>query len=211
MGEKCAEPGGTLPSGANPGRPSARSAERKVPANADAGGPLRSPAEARPRGFEPLTFGSVDRRGRARFGSTKPNSGSHVAKKSPEIQNRGHYPPRRAVGWPCGGGRLLVRRAGIRSASRQAPTPRPEQARGGRGLGRSHPGESSRGCVAPASPVRAEAGPARHPASGESGTGPAGGVGPAFVLPRVRLAVGTGVAPICPASASVSPRSPPGS
>jgi hypothetical protein len=44
---------------------------------------------------------------------------------------------------------------------------RPEQARGGRALGRSHPGESSRGCVAAASPVRAEAGPARHPASGD--------------------------------------------
>ena len=118
-----------------------------------------------------MTFGSVDRRGRARFGSTKPNSGSQVAKKSPEIQNRGHYPPRRAAGWPCGVGRLLVRRAGIRSASRQAPTPRPEQARGGRALGRSHPGESSRGCVAAASPVRAEAGPGGFPYHPERGDG----------------------------------------
>jgi hypothetical protein len=57
----------------------------------------RAFSRARPTGFEPVTFGSVDRRGRARFGSTKPNSGSQVAKKSPEIQNRGHYPPRRAV------------------------------------------------------------------------------------------------------------------
>jgi hypothetical protein len=30
----------------------------------------------------------------------------------------------------------------------------------------------------------------------------------AVLTPRVRLAVGTGVAPICPTSASVGPRSP---
>ncbi len=35
--------------------------------------------EARPRGFEPLTFGSVDRRPRAEFGSTEPNMRSQVA------------------------------------------------------------------------------------------------------------------------------------
>ena len=45
-------------------------------------------AEARPRGFEPLTFGSVDRRGSARFGSSKPYSGTRCAKKAPENQNR---------------------------------------------------------------------------------------------------------------------------
>jgi len=75
---------------------------------------------ARPRGFEPLTFGSVDRRGSARFGSSKPNAGSQVAKKSPESQDRGHYPPRRAAGWPCGRGCLLVTASGTRSVL--APT-----------------------------------------------------------------------------------------
>ena len=42
----------------------------------------------RPRGFEPLTFGSVDRRLRREFGSSKPNSRGRVARKSPEIKNR---------------------------------------------------------------------------------------------------------------------------
>jgi hypothetical protein len=43
---------------------------------------------ARPRGFEPLTFGSVGQLGRARFGSGKPNSGPQRRPKSPTRQNR---------------------------------------------------------------------------------------------------------------------------
>jgi hypothetical protein len=39
---------------------------------------------ARPSGFEPETFGSVDRGDHARFGSSKPNPEHRVAKKSPE-------------------------------------------------------------------------------------------------------------------------------
>jgi len=53
---------------------------------------------ARPRGFEPLTFGSVDRRGTAKCGSTKPNSGCGGARKAPENRNRGRIrraPPTR--------------------------------------------------------------------------------------------------------------------
>jgi hypothetical protein len=44
--------------------------------------------EARPRGFEPLTFGSVDRGDSARFGSSKPFRSLRCARKAPENQNR---------------------------------------------------------------------------------------------------------------------------
>jgi steroid delta-isomerase-like uncharacterized protein len=47
--------------------------------------------DSRPRGFEPLTFGSVDRRGSAIFGSGKPNPGPSVAKKAPKNQDRGLF------------------------------------------------------------------------------------------------------------------------
>jgi hypothetical protein len=53
--------------------------------------PPPSPARpARPRGFEPLTFGSVDRRLRRENGSSKPNPGSKCARNAPEIG--GGYP-----------------------------------------------------------------------------------------------------------------------
>jgi hypothetical protein len=52
---------------------------------------------ARPRGFEPLTFGSVDRRPRLRFGSRERKHWLHVAKRSPEI----HRATFRAAGCTC--------------------------------------------------------------------------------------------------------------
>jgi prevent-host-death family protein len=116
-----------------------------------------------------VTFGSVDRRDRATFGSSKPNAGSQVAQKSPEIQNRGHIHrveqlAGRAAGDACSYGERAYDPPHVRHLllvlSRRVADER---------SGRSHPGESSRGCVAAASPVRAEAGPgpARHPDSGE--------------------------------------------
>src|SRR5215207_8628529 len=44
---------------------------------------------ARPRGFEPLTFGSVDRGVRDKFGSNKPNLALKGAKNAPESRDRG--------------------------------------------------------------------------------------------------------------------------
>lgn len=43
-------------------------------------------SEARPRGFEPLTFGSVDRRLARRFGSIEPFSLVSLARNSPETR-----------------------------------------------------------------------------------------------------------------------------
>ncbi len=61
------------------------SAGSEVPVNAH-DLPIRV---ARPRGFEPLTFGSVDRRGSARFGSSKPFRLLRRANKAPEIRIAG--------------------------------------------------------------------------------------------------------------------------
>ena len=55
-----------------------------------------------------MTFGSVDRRGSSKFGSSKPNSVPQVANKSPEIQNRGQSP---GASWPSESGGSLLRRA----------------------------------------------------------------------------------------------------
>ena len=46
---------------------------------------------ARPRGFEPLTFGSVAAALHTNLGSSKPNPAPDVAKKSPRSQQRGQF------------------------------------------------------------------------------------------------------------------------
>jgi hypothetical protein len=53
----------------------------------------RALSATRPRGFEPLTFGSVDRRGSAKFGSNKPNTVAQVAKKSESWPTRARRAP----------------------------------------------------------------------------------------------------------------------
>jgi hypothetical protein len=52
---------------------------------------------ARPTGFEPVTFGSVDRRGWAKFGSTEPNLLVGGAKKAPENQRCYRFAPQPIV------------------------------------------------------------------------------------------------------------------
>jgi hypothetical protein len=68
--------------GADASRPSVR--KPTIKSGAETQEPQHFPifkgSRARPRGFEPLTFGSVDRRGSAKFGCSKPNSVAQVAK-----------------------------------------------------------------------------------------------------------------------------------
>jgi hypothetical protein len=68
----------------------------------------------RPRGFEPLTFGSVDRRFREENGSTKPNPRPGCARNAPEIDI-----VTSSTGASClsGGDARSSRRAGIRPAA----------------------------------------------------------------------------------------------
>jgi hypothetical protein len=63
------------------------SATQTLGSPATTGHPTRRP-RARPRGFEPLTFGSVDRRGSARFGLAKANFGIPGRQQVAKNQNR---------------------------------------------------------------------------------------------------------------------------
>jgi hypothetical protein len=84
--------------------------------------------QARPRGFEPLTFGSVERRGSAESGSSKPNLAPQVAKKSPRSQNRGQFDRRQLAGL-AGGHARSSQRAGAGPAPSQTTACRPERSR----------------------------------------------------------------------------------
>jgi hypothetical protein len=96
-------------------RPDRRLRRCRVAVAAQVIGPVATRfLRARPRGFEPLTFGSVDRRGSAKFGSSKPDEAPRVAESRPKVRIALQLVRRRLAG--LAGGHARSSRASRRRA-----------------------------------------------------------------------------------------------